>query len=93
MFVNQDEDFVKGDLIIANIIKNIFTIQEFHIVDFKEDADDAYEKDILKAVFQDSLHSSSDLIVKKRVKAFINKLFDQAGTLYSGCEIISFLVF
>lgn len=64
-------------MITASIIDDILIIQESHIIDIKEDADDTYGGDVIEAIFQDSLHLSSGLIVEERVKAFVDKLFNQ----------------
>lgn len=63
VFVDQAEDFVQGNLVIANIIDNILTIQEFYIVSIRLDVDNAYKKDMLKAVFQNGPHLSNGFVI------------------------------
>ena len=47
---------------------------------------------MLEAIFQDGPHLSSSLVVKERVKAFVNKFLDQAGAFCQSCEMIFFLI-
>ena len=64
---------------MASVIDNILTIQEFYVAGVRKDANNAYRGNMLEAVFQNGLHLSSGLVVKERVKAFVNKFLDQAG--------------
>lgn len=64
---------------MANIINNIFTIQEFYVAGVKKDANNTYRGDVLEAVFQNGLHLIGGLVVKEKVKIFVNKFFNQAG--------------
>lgn len=61
---------------MVSIIDNILVIQEFYVVGVKKDADNVYKGNVLEAVFQNGSHLSSNLVVKEKVKAFINKFFD-----------------
>lgn len=67
---------------MASVINDILTIQDSHIVGVREDANNAHRRDKLKVVLQDGLYLSNSLIVEERVKAFVNKLFDQAAAIY-----------
>lgn len=51
VFVVQAKDFVKSDLVTASIIDDILTIQESYITNVREDIDNAYKGDVLKAIF------------------------------------------
>lgn len=48
---------------------------------------------MLKIIFHNSLHLNSSLIIKEKIKIFINKLINQASTLYFTCIKNLFLFF
>lgn len=64
---------------MASIIDIIFTIQESYITNIKKDANTAYKKNVLEAVFQNSLHLSIGHVIKKKWKLLLtNSLFKPA---------------
>lgn len=66
VFVDQAKDFVKKNLIAASIIDNIFTLQESYIARIRKDINNAYKRDMLKIVFQNSLQLSSGHIFNRK---------------------------
>lgn len=76
VFINQVKDFIKSNLIIANVVNNIFIIKRFYIINIKKDINNINKRDILEAIFQNSPHSNSGFIVKEKIKVFVNKFFD-----------------
>lgn len=64
---------------MASVIDDILTIQESYIAGVREDANNTYRRDVLEAVFQNGPYFSSGLVVKEKVKAFVDKFLNQAG--------------
>lgn len=65
---------------MIGIINNLFIIQEFYVVGVRQNANNAYKEDVLEVVFYNCPHLSNGLVVKKKIKSFIDKFFNQAGT-------------
>lgn len=67
---------------MTTVIEDILIIRKSHIVGIRKDTGNVYRGDILETVFQDSLYFISRLVIKEKVKTFVNKLLHQTGALY-----------
>lgn len=67
---------------MANIINNIFIIQKFYTISIRKDVNYIYGGDVLEMIFQNSPYLSEGLVIKEKVKVFVDKLFDQTGAFY-----------
>lgn len=80
--VNEAKNIIKNNLLLAYIINNIFAIKKFYITAINKKANDTHKKNILESIFYDKLYFNNSFIILKKVRIFINQLYNQISIFY-----------